>query len=81
MYDRLLDLVRMFRSLEIDVRELALVKNCFIAKDKVTPLTQVPIATFKEAVIGKLKHHHEVDDIVEKLCDILKVEVEVDGVK
>ena len=58
LYERLVDLLRFFSQLEIDMRELSQFKTCFIAKDKGS-LSQVPIDIFKLATEGVFRHYRE----------------------
>ena len=55
LYEKLVDLMRLFSLIDVDMRLVSQFKACFISKEHGT-LNQVPLAAFKDTLKGIFKH-------------------------
>lgn len=55
LYDKLVDLMRFFNLIDVDIRLVSQLKACFISKEQ-GALAQVPLATFKDTIKSVFKH-------------------------
>ena len=79
-YERLVELMRYFNLVDIDMRQVSQLKASFISKEQGV-LQQVPLAAFKDTMKGVFKHFRQVDEIVIKVSECVEVEIAKDGVK
>lgn len=78
-YDKLVDLMKYFNLVDIDIRLVSQLKACFISKEQGT-LAQVPLAAFKDTMKAVFKHFRQVEEIIGKICDCTEVEIQKDGI-
>ena len=80
LHDKLVDLMRFFNLIDVDIRLVSQLKACFISKEQ-GPLAQVPLAAYKDTMKSIFKHFRQLDEIIAKICDCTEVEIEKEGVK
>ena len=68
LYDRLVELTNLLNQLDVEMRDLTPLKACFVSKDKIVT-TQVPIATFREAIKAMFQHCRQFSEIMMKICE------------
>lgn len=79
-YDQLVELMRLYKLVDVDLRLVSQLKASFISKDSGT-LAQIPLSSLQESMRTIFKHFRQVDDIVEMTGQCISVEVTKDGAK
>ena len=79
-YERLIELMRFYNIIGVDMRNISELKATFISKE-LGNLLQVPLTTFKDSMREIFKHFRQVDEIISKTGDCVVVELIKDGVK
>ena len=54
-YDKYVSLMKLFNLIDVDLRQVQVLKAAFIQKDK-TALPQIPIVKFNESARASFKH-------------------------
>ena len=55
LYDKLVDLMKFFNKIDVDIRLVSQLKACFTSKDNGS-VAQVPLAAFKDTMKAIFKH-------------------------
>lgn len=75
MYEKLVDLMKFYNLLDIDLRLVSQLKACFVSKEK-GQITQVPLTGYKEKIKSVFKHIRQLDELMAKICDCTEIEIE-----
>ena len=72
-YDKLVSLMKLFNMIDVDLRQVQVLKAAFIQKDKST-LPQIPLSKFQESIRASFKHFRQQDEVCNKICEVVCVE-------
>ena len=75
LYEKLVDLMRYFNFIDVDIRLVSQLKTCFGSKEHGS-LPQVPLAAFKDMMKSIFRHFRQLDEIMAKICNCIEVEIE-----
>lgn len=80
-YDRLVELMRFYNMLDVDLRLILQLKTVFVTKESPEPIKQLPLAAFKDTMKSVFKHYRQADEIVQKTGECVYQETESNGLK
>ena len=73
-YDRLVDLMRYFNLIDVDMRLVSQLKASFISKDQGN-IDQIPLIAFKETMRKVFQPFRQAEEIVNKIAECVVVEI------
>ena len=79
-YERLVELMRYFNLIDIDLRLVSQLKASFISKEH-GAIQQVPLAAFKDTMRAVFKHFRQVEEIQAKISECVSEDTQKDGIK
>ena len=80
-YERLVELMKFYNMLDVDLRLILQLKTSFVTKEQPEPISTIPLAAFKDTMKNVFKHYRQADDIVQRTGECVCEETEKEGVK